>query len=339
MERSMSLVHLLKRTAGLGDVLMLQPVARALKCRDHAMIAVSTDAKIVQTLTGPTIPDVDFFIDATRQDDFIATQENAGHQVMTHDMNHPRHSLQRCHQIDSFLASFGLDPAVCDKEIRLPLHQSAFDMVDFYLDEAPSPSEMRGRVLLHPASGALNRTWPQKNWQELADRLTAAHVQVFTIGNRSTATGKGAFPLRLDQRLDVVDKFGFWETIELMKLADCVVSTDSAPIQMAAATHIAIVGIYSITKGEWRLPFRSQGRSLAIEPGCRFFPCYPLMYDEEHFHKACAHFDAQGIPQQNMLYEWCCDEYSYDCLKSAITVDEVFDAAMSTLPLQPLSSP
>ncbi|RAU20873.1 hypothetical protein CU669_16520 [Paramagnetospirillum kuznetsovii] len=325
----MTLVHVLKRTAGLGDVLMLQPVARALKARDGGETVIATDTKIIRSLDGPPLPEIDRLVDAEHLDRFIAER---GDGVRVHDMNHPRHSLQRGHQIDSFLAALDFDPAACDKSIRLPANPKAQAMVDFYLDEAPEPEHPIGRVLLHPASGAMNRTWPQAKWQGLADRLSAAQVQVFVIGNRSAATGKGAFALEVDSRLDVVDKFGFWETIELMRLSDCLVSTDSAPVQMAAATAIRIAGIYSITRGEWRLPFRAEGVAKAIEPSCRFFPCYPLMYEPEHLGKARAHFDAIRVPQQNMLYEWCCDDYSYDCLNRDMAVDAVFEAVMSLLP-------
>lgn len=328
----MGVLHLLKRSVGIGDVLMLLPLARALKTRDRAEVVIATDPQIAQTLGGPAIPGLDALIDIAAAEDFAAARAAAGDRVQVHDMNHPRHSLQQGHQIDSFLAALGFDPGGCDRAIRLPPVESAAAMAEFYLDEVPERSACRGRVLLHPASGAVNRTWPQARWQALADRLRAAGVQVFLIGNRSAATGKGAFALAGEPVYDLVDKFGFWETVALMTMADCLVSTDSAPVQMAGATEIAIVGLYSITRGDWRLPLRPGGRAIAVEPSCRFFPCYPLMYDAEHLQTAQNHFDSAGISRQNLLYEWCCDDYSYACLNEQIGIDRVFQAVMSTLP-------
>ena len=113
------------------------------------------------------------------------------------------------------------------------------------------------------------------------------------------------------------------ETLALMRLSDILVSTDSGPIQLAGATSIHIVGLYSVVAGRNRLPFR-QGvagwRATALSPPCSYSPCYQWLHDTDFIRQ-------QGIRNLIELYPlWCPNPVKYQCMSEGITVDAVYAA-------------
>ncbi|MBK8741330.1 MAG: hypothetical protein IPM02_18235 [Betaproteobacteria bacterium] len=120
----------------------------------------------------------------------------------------------------------------------------------------PKLASGRARVLLHPGGGDPNRTWPQKRWVELAQVLIAEGDQVVRIGAGSPGDGRWVLDLPVPDILDAAQRLSLLATVALMRQADLLVSTDSGPVQLAAASDFSIVGLYSVVPGRNRLPFR-----------------------------------------------------------------------------------
>lgn len=320
----------IKRTTGLGDVLMLIPVAAAVKRKTGAEVHLVTSASIASILREG---DGCGFDHIQTPADWTPPPSPA---PSFHDLDVARYSLVRQHQVDAFLADFGIEATAEDREIRLPSHPRAGAMVDDYLEEIGSEPG-KGRILLHAATGVPNRSWPAGHWQALADTLTAEGHEVFVIGNNTASAGKGCTALSVAPYHNLTDRFSFWQTLELMRRSDVLVSTDSAPIHMAGATGIGIVGIFSVAAGAWRLPFRppsAKARTGAaawaqpVEPACALSPCYPAMLDPRWRERAAAFIRERG---NGILFEWCCRDDLYGCLRAEIQPQQVTEAIGSGL--------
>lgn len=313
---------IIKRTAGLGDVLMLIPVAAAVKRTSGADVHLVTSPSIAAILREGEGCGFDRVLTPAEWE----AAPSPGSSV--HDLDVARYSLGHEHQVDAFFAAFGIDAIPEDKAITLPRHPRAAAVVEDYLEEIGA-DRGKGRILLHPAIGVPNRTWPLRHWQELADMLTAEGYEVFVIGSNTTSAGKGCAALNTAPYRNLGDKFSFWQTLELMRRSDVLVSSDSAPIHMAGATAIGIVGIFSVVSGAWRLPHRPGAAASwthAVEPSCEHFPCYPAMCAPRWHDRAAAFVRERG---NGILFEWCCRDDLYDCLRAEIQPRQVMDAIRS----------
>lgn len=132
-------------------------------------------------------------------------------------------------------------------------------------------------VLLHPVIGSPNRSWPQASWRELSTRFLHAGWQVVMIGSNHNTCHFKTMPEQYDQRIiNAVDRFSPLETIELMEHCDLLIATDTGPVALAAASHIAVCALYSVIPGQYRIPIRrgkTGWNSSAINSGCGFGQC------------------------------------------------------------------
>jgi ADP-heptose:LPS heptosyltransferase len=188
--------------------------------------------------------------------------------------------------------------------------------------------------LLHPAAGDPNRSWPLAHWTVLAQALLAAGHQVIRVGHGSADPHRSLLDLTVPGLLDGANRLDPLAFAALCQRADLLVSTDSGPVQLAGATEIALVGIYTVAPGRYRLPFRHgepAWRTQAVEPSCPCFPCYQLMHDPE----IMAPFEAairEGILTTPELFsEWCVMEEPFRCLEAEILPERVLEACLGML--------
>ncbi|MEM5734174.1 hypothetical protein AAEI00_21155, partial [Shewanella algae] len=79
---------------------------------------------------------------------------------------------------------------------------------------------------------------------------------VVTIGSASNPVDS-ASALQVEGVLDAVNRLTPLALIALMRQSDLLVSTDGDSIQLAGASDIGIVGLFSVAAGSCRLPFRN----------------------------------------------------------------------------------
>jgi hypothetical protein len=114
-----------------------------------------------------------------------------------------------------------------------------------------------------------------------------------------------------------------------MRRSDVLVSADSGPVQLAGATDIGIVGLYSVVAGSCRLPFRhgtASWQAEAVKPSCAFHPCYQLMNDPKVIAPFMQKLQEKSLTVQRLFSHWCPDGESFACMKQQITVPMVIDA-------------
>jgi ADP-heptose:LPS heptosyltransferase/SAM-dependent methyltransferase len=313
----------IERRGGMGDILMALGAAKALKTLSDRPVILAT-APGMQKLAR-SCPHIDHIVE---HHTVLADQyPNIKHA----DLNAVAFGISRVHQIDAYLEAYGVSAAPELKHIELEPEPAAEEKVEKILKCWPARTPGRARVLLHAALGDANRSWPQQRWEELAAKLIGAGHQVIVVGSTHDPLKPAAVP-STPGILSAVDILDVAATVALMRRSDLFVSTDSGPVQLAAATDIAIVGLYSSVAGSCRLPFRhgqAGWRAVAVGPSCAFHPCYQQMHNSEVIAPFMAKLQAQTLTVNEMFANWCLDGGSFACMKHQITVTMVLNAIES----------
>jgi len=301
--------------AAMGDNLYLLAACRAIKKIKRVDIIFISPPLFVQLAKAcPHVSDV--WQDNALSQAQLQQLQQAHARGCFFDFTHWSHALSPVHMVDSFLAQIGLEASASDKQLDLVVPPSCSQVIDtFYqtnkLDEKPV-------LLVHPNIGHANRTWPQENWFALSELWLLSGLQVIFIGSTVNSESKKTMPDELPAGvINAINEFSPIETVALMQRAGMLVSCDSGPVMLAAATEISITALYSTVSSHHRLPFRhgeAGWNCLGIDLACANGPCARLMANETIFTTLLKRpFDA---PTQNEFANWCVNSTPFRCLKN-----------------------
>jgi len=173
------------------------------------------------------------------------------------------HTMMSSTDLSSYLSLCRpLPPEKREIQIRATEHED-LSMLNNLLT---SPYWLDSAVILHPGLTWPTRTVPERTWLEVLDGLRVRKINTVVIGqggayrgpNRgSDVVGIQDFPVgESDTVIDARGKLTVKETIALLSRARVLVSNDSAPIHMAGATDIWILGVFTTKHPYFVLPFR-----------------------------------------------------------------------------------
>jgi hypothetical protein len=307
----------------MGDVLMVLAAAKALKARFNCPLFLGVDSAYRELAKACWHVD-DAFSDWEGLKTAIAPYPPET--VLGFDLSYYGFSVSPRHQVDAYLEFFNIEAPPQLKDIELRADHRAEARAEEAIAAWPPLPAGRARILVHPGSGDANRTWPRVRWEELAACLIAAGHQVIVIGSRTARSDRAVHELAVPGLLTVVDRLEPLATVALMRRVHQLVSTDGGPVQLAGATEIGIVGIYSVVGGRNRLPFRHGELgwgAKAVSPECPAHPCIHQLSDaaiSERIDRAIRGELASP------LGEWCALPDRYHCMTHEITVSMVLDA-------------
>jgi ADP-heptose:LPS heptosyltransferase len=323
-------VRVLVRMGGLGDVAMALCAARAIRATTGARVALVTEPD--KREFAAACPSIDRVLCSPAElADFRRTE---GEAIDIHQLGAPQFGFAPEHQIDAYLRALGVVAPPDLKELELDIGGGPVRECEELVAALPPRPAGKLRILLHPASSDPNRTWPVAQWQALARTLIGRGHQVLRIGHAGPAIERGVQDLAEPGVVDVVNRLSTLASVALMRQSDLLISTDSGPVQLAGATDIAIVGIYSVVRGSHRLPFRHGApmwRATAVEPACPAFPCYEKMRDPHVMAPYIEAIQARRIDARRMLAEWCPERVTFRCLREEIDVPRVLAACAQLL--------
>jgi ADP-heptose:LPS heptosyltransferase len=172
-------------------------------------------------------------------------------------------------------------------------------------------------VLVHAAKGDPNRTWPKERWERLIHELQGSERPVALIGNAQADPERGVHDFAISGVLDLVNRLSLPGLEALLRRSALLVTTDSGPVQLAGATDIPIVGLYTVVAGRCRLPYRqgfSAWNAVAVEPACPHAPCYAAIPDctAQAAFQAKTGVDPSNVPA--LFSKWCQAAEPYRCL-------------------------
>jgi ADP-heptose:LPS heptosyltransferase len=254
------------------------------------------------------------------------------------DLSDCSHGLGAEHEVDSMCRRLGLTEV-------LPIHKS----LDLEIPAAPSQilhdafarnDDRDSVILLHPGVTDPNRTWPASHWVELAQRLLVDGHIVALIGGEKEGQPldfSGLSMPRTARFTNLIGRLSLLETVQAMRMASVVVSSDAGPVQLAGASEAAVVGLYSVVSGAHRAPYRHGRmgwRFRSVPPSCHHFPCYPEIRDPAVWPVERDRLLSEGHNTLGrQLGNWCLrparDRFA--CMRTELTPARVYSAVREML--------
>lgn len=314
----------IQRWGGMGDVLMALSAAAAIKASVGTPIFLHTSPELAELAKlSPSIDGV--FCDAAAVEGALARIGASNPRVV--DWAPVQFGISRFHQVDAYLMFLGLTLPDASKGLKLTLPDN--EQSKAVKEQLKSLPEGAAKIVLHPGATDPNRTWPQTFWMDLTDRLLAAGHAVVVIGATNSTDKRGVISINHPAVLDLTDHLDYIGTLHLLRNCNILISNDSGPIQLAGASDIGIVGLYSVASGDCRLPYRNGScfyKAVAIKPECALHPCYPKINDMTLVNKFCTE---NGITTQNLptlFGKWCINSDKYCCTNETAAVGKVIAA-------------
>ncbi|MDD4879449.1 MAG: lipopolysaccharide heptosyltransferase II, partial [Candidatus Omnitrophica bacterium] len=161
---------------------------------------------------------------------------------------------------------------------KLELWPSAADTENIKeMLEAEWVGEHQTLVGINPSASPrwATKKWPAENFARLCDLLAEREIRAVLIGGRSeTDANAGAEILSLvrSKPINLIGKTSLPELAALMKRFKCLVTSDSAPMHLAAAMATPFVALFGPTDPERHLP-PSENCAVVMRK-LRCSPCY-----------------------------------------------------------------
>ena len=121
------------------------------------------------------------------------------------------------------------------------------------------------------------KRWPARHFAELARRLAARGAAIWLIGAEGDrAVGEEIARLAGDSAINLCGKTDLASSIDLMSVAELVVSNDSGLMHIAAALDKPLVALYGSSSPEHTPPLTERARIVKLEG----WPCSPCFQRE-----------------------------------------------------------
>ncbi len=125
------------------------------------------------------------------------------------------------------------------------------------------------------------KCWPQEYYGELASRMIGQGWSVWLFGSDKDSTVCAAVNAATDGRcVDISGRTSLAQAVDLMSLADAVVSNDSGLMHVAAALDRPLVAIYGSSDPGFTPPLNPRNRILHLGLDCG--PCFKRECPEVH---------------------------------------------------------
>lgn len=247
---------------GLGDQIDAEPLVRELRRlypKDHLIVA-SHWPELFEGLDYPIEETVDIRKHYNTQD--IVHVFHTYSDPTQDAWNYMTHVLMESTNFSSLLSiRRQLPPEKKEIQIRYRAEHKITMLEKLGVTE----DWLKDAILIHPG-----RSWPTKTiavstWNEVVKNLTQQGKKVVLIGKNENYSGprRGADTIGLVQGLEIPkevvdarDKLSIKESLALLDSAFALVSNDSAPIHLAGATNIWIIGIFTAKHPAFVLPWR-----------------------------------------------------------------------------------
>ena len=192
-----------------------------------------------------------------------------------------KHVERLVHEVErnlELVGQVGISPAERELVLRVPeaaKHHAAALRGEF----DPASGDRRPLVVVHPGCSMPARTYPAECYVEAIESLVAAlGVTVALTGSESECELTNRIVAALDPATrtrvrDLAGRLTFPELCGLIEAADLVVTNNTGPMHIAAATRTPVIALFALTNppeqwGPWRVPHRLLNHDVA----CRI--CY-----------------------------------------------------------------
>lgn len=132
------------------------------------------------------------------------------------------------------------------------------------------------------AEFGISKRWPPGYYAQIASAKLAEGWQVWIFGSEKDRVVAEEIQLKTQHRCqDLTGKTNLGEAIDLLSLADVVVSNDSGLMHIAAAVQRPLIAIYGSSSPQFTPPLTDRVRILSLSLSCS--PCFQRVCPLGHF--------------------------------------------------------
>jgi len=148
-------------------------------------------------------------------------------------------------------------------------------------------------VLCPGAEFGPSKRWPETYYAELANHYLALNWQVWVMGSAKDSEVVATIKqLTKDKIVDLTGKTSLAEAIDLMSLADTVVSNDSGLMHIASALERPLVAVYGSTDPGFTPPLSQEVK--IVRAGLSCSPCFKRECPLQH-HQCMTQLSVQKV--------------------------------------------
>lgn len=195
----------------------------------------------------------------------------------TEPASRPRHEVQR--QLD-LVASIGATTS--ETRLRFDVHNIDRASVAARLDALPAAAASPRLLVVHPGATAASRRWPEARFAEVARQLavqTGARIAVTGTAAERPLVEAVCIGAAHPALVPMAGVLSLGEMAALIERADLLVSNNSGPVHVAAATGTPVVDLYALTNPQ-HTPWQVPHRTLFADVPCRY--CYKSTCPQGH---------------------------------------------------------
>ncbi len=166
-------------------------------------------------------------------------------------------SVAQQHQVEAFLEfARALDVPTGPPVWNLPVSAQDADWARQILGEDPAPI-----LMISPCSSHSLRNWKAGRYAEVADyAISELNMRVVLTGGPSeleVTTGQEIESAMQHRAQNLIGKDTIKQSIELLKRAAVLISSDSGPAHLASALGTPVIGLYAATPSKRSGPYNS----------------------------------------------------------------------------------
>lgn len=216
----------IKRTAAIGDILMVMPLVSAL-LKKHKHVALQVAPSLYDKIGGLLASPV---LDVVR--------EPAGDVI---DLDGAYEMRPHLHPVEAYCEVAGVDPA---------------DATQAFCNKSYSSGHGRFDVVLHATVSWHNRTLPRRFWLDLVAELKRQGLTVACVAQNSAEVVENCDAIFQGYPLTFVAGL-------IQHGAGVFICGDSGPLHLAACTDTPIIGLFTIATAERRRPWGRPAETFA----------------------------------------------------------------------------
>ncbi len=119
----------------------------------------------------------------------------------------------------------------------------------------------------------VTKRWPLENFAQICDALTQEKIRTILIGSKNDAElGAELSSLTKSKPVNLIGKTSLSESAALMKRLACLITSDSAPMHIAAAMNAPFIALFGPTEPLRHLPPAED--CIVITKNLKCAPCY-----------------------------------------------------------------
>jgi len=157
------------------------------------------------------------------------------------------------------------------------------------LQHIPKCSDNRITIHMFPGgSRSYLKQWPDANWIEIIDQLTARHFEVFLTGaknDREKAEQIKAKIVNKDSVNIVAGEFDLKQTAEILKSSIMVISVNTGIMHLASALWCNLIALHGPTSVKRWGPLGAS--SISLQSGLQCSPCINLGFEYQCHTNTC----------------------------------------------------